>query len=161
MCRQETLGVWTWFFRYYPVFMGENGCTVFSTLTPKSHLCSVLFFKTSSRGTCSWVLPHNKTNEVIVFFQETQQYYTGVPPFMASLPGGEMETLLISRQEGLRTRAQTEREKKLKRVWTMLLKYCKTYTVVSCILVETVIILFINIILLFEYCSFHNFYTCY
>lgn len=42
---------------------------------------------------------------------------------MASLPGGEMETLVTSNPGGPRKRAQIGSEKKLKQVFTILQKY--------------------------------------
>lgn len=42
---------------------------------------------------------------------------------MASLPGGEMETLKTSIQESQRTRVQTGNEKKLKQVPTIIAHY--------------------------------------
>lgn len=46
---------------------------------------------------------------------------------MASLPGGEMETLKTSIQESQRTRVQTGNEKKLKQVPTIIAHYQFTF----------------------------------
>lgn len=47
---------------------------------------------------------------------------------MASLLGGVMEMLTSSIQEGLKKRTQTEKEKRLKQVGSVMFKYHKTET---------------------------------